>query len=220
MRNVNKWQSVRFKQLWDHHIVSVFICLVFIQWMSQKWKVPSGRSVNNRKSGSRFYVMMHSSLCILRRILLEVCQGHILDASKSSCLHEMNFEPWHRLLFLLVQCVWCEGNPHQDNIFSFSAHVLYCSCVCNLNESPQAGSPPTQILWVTMCAAGIEINLFPFFMFFWQLWLLWDLVILEPKLWNQGLLGRISKSASRICFPFFCELLFFLYNMVEVLHKT
>lgn len=39
---------------------------------------------------------------------------------------------------------------------------LYCSCVWNLNESPWAGLPPTQILWVTMCAVGGKLICFQF----------------------------------------------------------
>lgn len=60
-------------------------------------------------------------------------------ASKSACLH------------LAVQGL--EQRTRHRKPFSAS-HVLYCSRVRSLNERACAGSPPTQILWVTMCAAG------------------------------------------------------------------
>lgn len=82
--------------------------------------------------------------------------------SKSACLHERSFGSRQGSLFLAVQGL--EQRTRHRKPFS-SAHVLYCSRVRSLNERACAGSPPTQILWVTMCAAG-EINLLPVLMLF------------------------------------------------------
>lgn len=75
---------------------------------------------------------------------------------------------WHRSSSLLpVSLLWGPLPWSKSTHWDIRRRLLmptslYCSCVWNLNESPWAGLPPTQILWGTMCAVGGKLICFQF----------------------------------------------------------
>lgn len=137
------------------------------------------------------YIMQYARFLYTRDMIFprhplkmsECCQAKSNGQHQRQHLHMksiLNFDPHY---------FWCKMSlvgplPRRKRIIThwdirrriLMPTSLYCSCVRNLNESPWAGSSPTQILCVTMHSAGGGINfLFSVFMlFFCQLWLLWD----------------------------------------------